>query len=169
MQKSIRRGDADTAVYFALELYASGFIRYVWKRLLVISAEDIAGQVTQVINALHKAFLKVNKGCKKQNKPEGRLFIAKAVILLSEAFKCRDADHLIIYLYDQKRVADERVKALLDEVTEADRKAIPEYAFDCHTVRGKAMGKTKADFLRTEFESLKPKIKGLFDDLLDER
>jgi hypothetical protein len=31
------------------------------------------------------------------------------------------------------------------------------------------MGKTKEDFLKAEFESLKPRIKGLFDDLLDER
>jgi len=169
MQKSIRRGDAGTAGYFALELYASGFIRYVWKRLLVISAEDIAGQVTQEINALHDAFLKVNKGRKKLDKPEGRLFIAKAAILLSESYKCRDADHLIIYLYDRKGISDERVKALLKEVTESDRKAIPEYAFDCHTARGKAMGKTKEDFLKTEFEALNPKIKGLFDDFLDER
>jgi hypothetical protein len=117
--------------------------------------------------ALHDAFLKVNKGNKKLDRPEGRLFIAKAVILLSEAYKCRDADHVIIYLYDQKGISDEQVEALLEEVTETDRKAIPEYTFDCHTARGKAMGKTKEDFLRTEFESLTPKIKGLFEDLVD--
>lgn len=169
MQKSIRRGDAGTAGYFALELYASGFIRYVWKRLLVISAEDIAGQVTQEINALHDAFLKVNKGSKKLDRPEGRLFIAKAVILLSEAYKCRDADHLIIYLYDRKGVSDDRVRVLLEEVTESDRRDIPEYAFDCHTPRGKAMGKTKEDFLKTEFEALEPRIKGLFDGFLNEK
>ena len=164
LQKSIRRGDAGMAGYFALELYASGFIRYVWKRLLVISAEDIAGQVTQEINALHDAFLKVNKGCKKLDRPEGRIFIAKAVILLAEAYKCRDADHLIIFIYDRNEIEDERINALLKEVTEADRKAIPEYAFDCHTAKGKAAGKTKQEFLDTEFAALKPRIKGLFDD-----
>jgi replication-associated recombination protein RarA len=169
LQKSIRRGDAKTAGYFALELEASGYTNYLWKRLFVISAEDIAGCVTQEILALHSAYVLINKGIAKGKAPKGRIFISKAAILLSEAYKCRDADHLIIYLYDQKGITDERAKALIEDVTESDRKDIPEYAFDCHTARGKAMGKTKEDFLKAEFESLKPRIKGLFDDLLDER
>ena len=38
MQKAIRRGDAQLAGYWALELWSSGFGRYVWKRLLTVSA-----------------------------------------------------------------------------------------------------------------------------------
>jgi len=40
MQKAVRRGDAKLAGYWALELWASGFGQYVWRRLLTISAED---------------------------------------------------------------------------------------------------------------------------------
>ena len=40
MQKAVRRGEAQLAGYWALELWASGFGNYVWKRLLTISAED---------------------------------------------------------------------------------------------------------------------------------
>jgi hypothetical protein len=40
MQKAVRRGDAKLAGYWALELWASGFGQYVWRRLLTVSAED---------------------------------------------------------------------------------------------------------------------------------
>ncbi len=166
LQKSIRRGDAKTAGYFALELEASGFVKYLWRRLFVISAEDIAGCVTQEVEALYKGFIHVNYKSKKLDKPEGRLFIAKAVILLAQAFKCRDADHLIIYVYDRENISKKEVDELIKSVTEADKMDIPEYAYDCHTIKGKSRGKTKEDFLKTEFESLNPRGKGLFDEFL---
>jgi len=163
LQKSIRRGDAELAGYFALELEASGYVRYCWKRLLVISAEDIAGCVTQEVMALHKAFMHVNQGAKKLDKPEGRLFLAKAAILLAQAKKCRDSDHLIIFVYDRNKINNAKVEKMIKSLTEAEKKEIPGYAFDCHTIKGKAMGKTKEDFLKEEFEALSPREKGLFD------
>lgn len=163
LQKSIRRGDAKTAGYFALEMEASGYVRYLWRRLFVISAEDIAGCVTQEVEALHNTFLHVNAKSKKLDRPEGRLFIAKAVILLAKAYKCRDADHLIIHVYDREKIRNDDIDCLLKKVTEADRMDIPEYAYDCHTSKGKAMGKTKEDFLKAEFEALNPRERGLFD------
>jgi hypothetical protein len=33
---------------------------------------------------------------------------------------------------------------------------VPDYAFDCHTLKGKRKGKTKADFFREEQRALKP-------------
>ena len=41
----------------------------------------------------------------------------------------------------------------------------PDYAFDCHTLKGKRAGKTKADFFREEQRALKPFQPGLFDEL----
>ncbi len=38
MQKAVRRGDAKLAGYWALELCASGFGQYVWRRLLTVPA-----------------------------------------------------------------------------------------------------------------------------------
>ena len=38
MQKAIRRADTGVAGFFALELWASGYRDYVWKRLYTISA-----------------------------------------------------------------------------------------------------------------------------------
>jgi len=49
----------------------------------------------------------------------------------------------------------------------APKEKIPDYAFDCHTLKGKRKGKTKADFFREEQRALKPWQPGLFDELRD--
>ena len=49
--------------------------------------------------------------------------------------------------------------------SKAGKLKVPEYAFDCHTLKGKRKGKTKADFFREEQKALKPFQPGLFDDL----
>ena len=60
MQKAIRRGDTPLAGYWALELWASGYGNYVWKRLLTVSAEDCWGILTQEVKALHDGYALVN-------------------------------------------------------------------------------------------------------------
>ncbi len=40
-----------------------------------------------------------------------------------------------------------------------------DYAYDCHTLRGKRAGKTKADFFREEQRAVTPWQRGLFDEL----
>ena len=40
-QKSVRRGEEKQALFFAFELYASGYQKYIWKRMLIIASEDI--------------------------------------------------------------------------------------------------------------------------------
>jgi len=160
MQKAIRRGDARVAGYFGLELYHSGYAKYVWKRLYTISAEDCYGLITFEIEALWQGWMLVNENSKE---PKGRIFISKAIILLCEVLKNRDADHLQNFIYDKKLIdADtELEKIRKDEII-----PIPKYAYDCHTIAGKKMGKTKKDFFKEEYEALKPKQLGLFDDLI---
>ena len=165
MQKAIRRGDAKLAGYWALELWSSGFGQYVWKRLLTVSAEDCWGILTAEVKALHEGYLFINKDTPAK-KPKGRIFISKAVILLSMAKKSRDADHLQNFVYDQQAGLD--AETLTDELEQAGEYIpIPDYAYDCHTPQGKKAGKTKADFFKAEQESLSPFIPGLFDDLID--
>ena len=41
---------------------------------------------------------------------------------------------------------------------------LPEYTYDFHTRKGKAMGKTPADFRISEQVSLNPHIPGLYDE-----
>lgn len=159
MQKAIRRGDAKVAGYFALELWASNFRDYVWKRLFTISAEDCYGLITTEIEALWQGHELVNKSA---SQPKGRIFVSKAVLLLCEVRKSRDADHLQNFVYDKELID---VEQWLEDIRK-EPVPIPEYTFDVHTVKGKKRGRTKADFFRDEFDALNPRQPGLFDDLV---
>ena len=166
MQKAIRRGETQLAGYWALELWASGFGNYVWKRLLTISAEDCWGIITQEVKALHDSYQLINANLPAR-RARGRIFISKAVILLSLAKKSRDPDHLQNFVYDERRGVDE--ETLADELrTAPEYVPIPDYAFDCHTRAGKKAGATKAQFFRAEHAALQPFQPGLFDDLVDD-
>ena len=159
MQKAIRRADIRVAGYFALELWHSGFRDYVWKRLFTVSAEDCYGIITKEIEALWQGHELVNN---KAKSPKGRIFVSKAVILLCEVRKSRDADHLQNFIYDRKEVD---VEKWIEDVRK-EPVLIPEYTYDIHTRKGKIMGRTKAEFFREEFEALEPRQMGLFDDMV---
>lgn len=158
MQKAIRRGDAKVAGYFAIELEQSNFAEYVWYRLLVISAEDCWGLITQEIEALYNSY---EMGIKRGKKP--RIFLAKAVLVLAMCKKCRDADHLTNFIYDNKLGGYEDILTAYDSEI---KEPIPDYAYDVHTLVGKKMGKTKEMFFNEEFAGLEPRQNGLFDKLI---
>src|SRR5436853_222783 len=85
---------------------------------------------------------------------------------VSAAKKNRDADHLQNFVYDQCAGVD--ADKLAAELQKAGREKIPDYAFDCHTQKGRRMGKTKAEFFRDEQAALEPFQPGLFDDLIED-
>jgi replication-associated recombination protein RarA len=159
LQKTIRRGDARLAGYFAIEMFESNFREYLWRRLLTISAEDCWGVITGEIEALYRSWGNINR----VKKGGGRIFASKAVILLCQARKCRDADHLTNLVYDPRRIDERQLMADLEEARKTPE-PIPDYAFDCHTQVGRSRGKTKAGFFRDEFNALNPRQPGLFDD-----
>ena len=163
LQKAIRRGDARLAGYWAVELFESNFREYVWRRLLTVSAEDCWGILTAEIEALYRSWQVIDK----QKKGGGRIFVSKAVILLSMAKKCRDADHLTNLVYDPAKIDSAELEASLEEARKSPE-PIPDYALDCHTRAGKRAGKTKDQFFVEEFDALQPREKGLFDVELDE-
>jgi replication-associated recombination protein RarA len=156
LQKAIRRADGRIAGYFAIELFESGFAAYAWRRLLTISAEDCVELVTQEVTALRDAQLGAGKG-------RGRVFLAKAVLVLCQCGKSRDADHLTNLVYDRRAVDEALLERELAEARQ-DVAAIPDYAFDCHTAEGRRRGKTKREFFVTEHDALRPRVPGLFDD-----
>ena len=161
LQKAIRRGDTTLAGYMAIEMFESGFHNYLWKRLLTISAEDCAGIVTQEIKALHESFVLLNEGAKK---PRSRIFISKAVIILCQSKKCRDADHLQNFIYDRELVDAKQLDAAIKEARRnPENLPLPDYTFDVHTRKGRSAGKTKEQFFKDEFLALKPRGQGEFD------
>lgn len=129
MQKAIRRGDARLGGYWAIELFESGYHEYVWRRLLTISAEDCWGILTQEVGALYAAFKQINAVRNKKRDTRGRIFIAKAVIILAMAKKSRDADHLTNLVYDARAVDAETLTRELEEAQlSPERIEIPDYA-----------------------------------------
>jgi hypothetical protein len=101
-----------------------------------------------------------------KGKTKGRIFLSKAIIVLCRTDKCRDADVLQNYIYDkQHNISDLEVENLLKLERTDEQIKIPPYAYDCHTQRGKIMGKTKRDFFLGEQNGLQPRQKGLFDDV----
>lgn len=164
LQKSIRRGDEKIAGYMALELFPK-YAEYCWKRLLTISAEDCYGVITKEIMALYEAFHVINKG-KKGEQLKGRIFISKAVLLLCNIKHNRDADLLSNYIYDRKElISDSDIEKYFDEVR-AEPMQIPEYVYDCHTLKGKKAGKTKTDFFKQEQKSLFNEEPSIFGEQL---
>lgn len=166
LQKSIRRGDVKIAGYMALELFPK-YAEYCWKRLLTISAEDCFPMVTQEIKALYDSFWVINKG-KSGKDLKGRIFICKAVIILCKCTHNRDADILANYIYDKKiGLSDEVIENYFSNIRKENIQ-MPEYVYDCHTLKGKRMGKTKDDFFREEEAALANKQMSIFDGVLDE-
>ena len=171
LQKEIRRGNAVYAGYWANELYLSNYHAYLWRRLLVISAEDCAGIITGEVLALYKASMEVIKHSKDYSK--GRIFMGKALSLLICAQKCRDADHINNFTHAQselisKEELDKTAKEIeatisLVEKGEEPFSKIPLYIYDCHTNQGRRKGMTRQQFFIDEYLDLKDRAIGLLD------
>ena len=136
MQKSIRRGLLDDALYWATELDLSGYNEYVWKRLRVICCEDIGlanPQIAVQVNLLYQMWIDLKKLEKKQKDIQRghRLFLVQAVMLLTFSPKNRAVDWTLMCYYKGER----------------DYREIPDYAIDKHTVKGKIRGMKYEDFI----------------------
>lgn len=134
LQKAIRRSDEKQAMYWAVELYDSNMESHLWKRLLVMSTEDIglgAMAVHTHLRALRDTYNEMKIKDDKR-KPE-RLFLVQAVLMMVRCKKSRLVDWALNYYWDSHK-----------ENTPLE---IPDYALDIHTKRGKAKGKTINSFL----------------------
>lgn len=166
IQKAIRRSDIPHAAYAANEL-GGKYRKYLWKRLLTVSAEDCYGIMTKEIVALQQADEYVNKKAKIGETND--LFIAKAVILLCMARKNRDADYVACnFMWGDKNLTEEEFNQFVDyEQVEnlriRDASDIPGYVYDVHTWKGKRAGKTELDMFHDEQEALAPRQMNLFD------
>ena len=160
LQKAIRRADVFHAAFAAKEMHPR-FRKYLWKRLLTVSAEDCYGIMTKEIIALQKADEYVNGA---GGKGDNWIFIAKAVTLLCMARKNRDADYVacVFMCPDHELTPDEIEEYKWDGLPKSI--AVPEWVYDCHTRKGKMMGKTKLEMLITENAALQPRQLNLFDD-----
>lgn len=127
LQKSIRRGYEKEAMYWSVELFNSNFDEFLWKRLKIISSEDVGlaePMIAANIHALYQSFLDQKKKKDEKNAPE-RLFLTHAVFMLCRAKKSRVIDHALIFHWNDHY---------------CERKPVPPYAYDKHTLEGKRAG-----------------------------
>lgn len=133
LQKSIRRGKVEDACFFAYEMYITSreFENYLWLRLTTICVEDIGFgnlDAITIINNLDAARKKF--AYRSVDRP---IFFIHAIRVLCQSEKDRSSDIL-------KNI-------VIKSVAMGEIKEIPEYAFDKHTTKGRAMGRDSFHFL----------------------
>lgn len=89
------------------------------------------------------------------------LFRSKAIVLMLAITNGLDLLAEYVDNVDHPHVS---MNDLDDEVLQ-----LPMYTFDCHTLKGKMMGKTKEQFVKDEYNSLSPRVAGIYDNASWER
>lgn len=121
LQKSIRRGLEEDALYWAAELSKSD-PDILWKRLKVIASEDVGlayPGAAIIVRLLYENWKESDKN------REGRLFVTHAVLALARAKKSRINDHATILAFNGGLA----------------KRSVPDYALDKHTARGRDMSR----------------------------
>jgi hypothetical protein len=146
LQKEIRRGNTENAVLLAYEMATTSpdLEAYLWKRLEVISVEDIGWgelQAPVLIHALREAVNGMD-----QTDGERLLFAVHAVRYLCACKKDRSSDEMVNWV--------------IESVESGQRlPAIPDYALDMHTKRGQELGRDVRHFWEVGAQ-LNPELPG---------
>ena len=133
LQKAVRRGQVDDALYWAVDMDLSGYSAYLWRRLQIMACEDVGlanPHAAAQVYALWQLYL-AQKGTSKKHAPE-RLMLVQAVMVLATSSKSRTVDNALMVHY-------------MDH--EGLYRDIPDYAFDYHTQIGRAKGRGPEHFV----------------------
>ncbi len=146
LQKEIRRGNTENAALIAYEMATTSpeLEAYLWKRLLVISVEDVGWgdlQAPVLVNSLFQMISALDR-----QDGERLLYVVHAVRYLCACKKDRSSDEMINWIL--RAVEDGGVLP-----------QIPDYAVDMHTARGQQMGRSVRHFLE-EGSKLAPELEG---------
>jgi replication-associated recombination protein RarA len=117
LQKSVRRGLEEDALYWASEFH-SARPENLWKRLRVMASEDVDFReyhIVPIVRALYENWKQDNDF----------LYVAHAVIVLVRASK----SHIVVNA------------AVCVNESALPKREVPDYAVDKHTYRGKTMGR----------------------------
>ena len=133
-QKSIRRGEEDEAMFWAIELHGSGYIKYLWKRMIIIASEDVGlGDPDVIVRIIAlKSSYDYLLAEKNTHNAETLPFI-QAVLTLVRANKSRFVD--MAYAVYWRR-----------HMEQVGKMQVPDFALDCHTRKGKKMGRGDLHF-----------------------
>lgn len=148
-QKAVRRNDEKTALFFGVEICLSGRDEALWRRLKVITSEDVGLaclSAPAVIESLHASY----KEAKKQKKPSfpERLMITHAILFLCRCNKSRLVDWATCSAFPLHGT----------ELME-----LPDYTFDMHTAKGRRLGHGLDHFANEGAKLINHKIQPLED------
>jgi replication-associated recombination protein RarA len=135
LQKSIRRGEEEDALFFGTELDISGYGEYAWKRMKIMASEDVGlaePQAAVTIQSLYQSWKEQRTKKDTKHEPE-RLFFVHAILVLARARKSREVDNALVVMYEGDRSGELK-------------RDIPDYALDKHTQRGRQMRRGHAHF-----------------------
>ena len=135
LQKAIRRGQAEKAMYYADRLVRLNAYS-CWRRLRIIAVEDVsfAGAV-MAVELLYRHFLDFKGTDKSGPSWDGRRDAINAARILAELPKDRRSDEFL-ELEAVAEEGNEKAKAYLDELAKYD-----DWVFDQHTTKGRKMGR----------------------------
>jgi replication-associated recombination protein RarA len=142
-QKSIRRGLEEEALFWAVELFESNFVEYIWKRIKIISSEDIGlanPSISSEINALYEMHKESSKKKDDKNRP-WRLFLVHAIVLLCRSPKSRLVDWALISHWNCHQQM---------------LRPIPDFAYDKHNEKGRKMGRSWQHFFEEGSKLIEP-------------
>jgi replication-associated recombination protein RarA len=148
MQKCIRRGMEREAMEFAVELMhtSKAFCSMVCNRLEIISHEDIDTlSHPHIVPYVATACAQARTWYDPKKLGKARMAIGNAIRLMCRADKSREGDHF------QAAIG---LASLLEDFTPA----LPDFAFDMHTSKGKRLGRGLEHF-RKESTKLVPRVK----------
>lgn len=155
LQKEIRRGNELMASYWAFELNESGFWRYCFRRLQVITGEDIGHanpEAIRMVSSIYASLLMQDR-LRKMVSVDNNI-LGFIVSYLARSPKSRHIDYLGGVILKRKE--------------NGWKPDIPEYAIDQHTSRGKDLGKDDNDFFREGSRILNKKPVAGEEEIKDE-
>jgi hypothetical protein len=129
LQKAIRRGQVEDAVYWTAEMMER-YPHHVWRRLRTIVSEDVGiawPEGPAVIRALHENA----RDEREEKRGSGTLAMVHAVILLAKAKKSRLANH-----------------ALIAHTADPQYRDPPDVALDRHTKAGRKLRRGTTHFFQ---------------------
>jgi replication-associated recombination protein RarA len=125
LQKCIRRGDEQQAMYWALEAIPE-YEAYVWRRLNVIVQEDIGianPQLLLLVPSQEQVYFRFRE---RRADGSARLVLANTILAMCRSTKSRIADHFQCAVH----------QGMLHNELHYD---VPDYALDKHTDRGRSL------------------------------
>lgn len=126
LNKMIRRGKEYEACFFAYVFHQSGYGLYLWRRLALISAEDIGSannDIQVLVNALSNNWLLIHKQSKEPSWAKLAL-IFQCVVAMCRSPKSREIDNLRNLIGHEYESLGKRLE-------------IEEVSLDSHTQRGR--------------------------------